>query len=121
MSQAIGGNSTIRKYTQEGKALSKLTVEEIIKTTADVTEIQGVLIPYQQGMPLDRKKAEQIIRKHNSSDYHVALMNSPGNPGYVTFEQATDQMVAQNLANIQLILGAKLAGKSIDELMNNKQ
>lgn len=97
-----------------------LTAEEIIKTNADVFEIQSVLIPYQNGMPLDRKKAEQIIRKHNSSDVHVGMMNSPLSPGFVTFEQATDQMLAQNLSNIQTILGAKLAGKSINELLNRK-
>ena len=97
-----------------------LTAEEIAQTTADVLEIQSVLIPYQKGMPLNREKAEQIIRKHNSSDVHVAIMNSPLNPGFVTFEQATDQMLAQNLSNIQTILGAKLAGKSIEELLNRK-
>lgn len=97
-----------------------LTAEEITKTTADVLEIQAVLKPYQQGVPLDRKKAEQIIRKHNCSDFHVAAMNSPLNPGFVTFEQATDQMLAQNLAIIQTILSAKLMGKSINELRNGK-
>lgn len=97
-----------------------LTVEEIAKTTADVLEIQNVLIPYQKGMPLDRKKAEQIIRKHNRSDVYIATMNSPLNPGFVTFEQATDQMVANNLSSIQTILSAKLMGKSIDELRNGK-
>lgn len=97
-----------------------LTAEEIAQTTADVLEIQSVLIPYQKGMPLNREKAEQIIRKHNSSDVLVAVMNSPLGPGFVTFEQATDQMLAQNLLNIQTILGAKLMGKSIDELLNSK-
>lgn len=97
-----------------------LTAEEIAKTTADVLEIQSVLIPYQKGMPLNREKAEQIIRKHNSSDVLVAVMNSPLSSGFVTFEQATDQMLAQNLSNIQTILGAKLMGKSIDELLNSK-
>lgn len=97
-----------------------LTAEGIAKTTADVLEIQIVLNPYQQGMPLDRKKAEQIIRKHNCSDVYVAAMNSPLSPGFVTFEQATDQMLAQNLKNIQTILSAKLMGKSIDELQNGK-
>lgn len=97
-----------------------LTIKEITKTTTDVCEIQSVLIPYQNGMPLDRKKAEQIIRKHNYSDVHVAKMNSPLSPGFITFNQATDQMLAQGLSNIQTILSAKLAGKSIDELMNGK-
>ena len=97
-----------------------LTAEEIAQTTADVLEIQSVLIPYQKGMPLDREKAEQIIRKHNSSDVIVAVMNSPLSPGLVTFEQATDQMLAQNLLNIQTLLGAKLMGKSIDELLDSK-
>ena len=97
-----------------------LTAEEIAQTTADVLEIQSVLIPYQKGMPLNREKAEQIIRKHNSSDVLVAVMNSPLSPGFVTFEQATDQMLAQNLSNIQKILGAKLMGKSIDELLDSK-
>lgn len=97
-----------------------LTAEEIAQTTADVLEIQSVLIPYQKGMPLNREKAEQIIRKHNSSDVLVAVMNSPLSPGVVTFEQATDQMLAQNLLNIQTILGAKLMGKSIDELLDSK-
>lgn len=98
-----------------------LTIEEIAKTANDVREIESVLIPYQQGMPMDRKKAEQIIQKHNRSDIDVALMNSPTNPGFITFERATDQMVAQNLTNIQLILSARLTGKSIEELRKSKK
>lgn len=97
-----------------------LSNEEIAKTTDDIFEIQSVLIPYRQGKPLDREKAEQIIRKHNRSDIHVALMNSPSKSGFITFEQATDQMVAQNLESILIIFRAKLAGKSVDELISNK-
>ena len=97
-----------------------LTGEKILQETADLLEIQSVLTPYQHGGTLDRVKAEQIIRKHNSSDIEVALMNSPLNPGFITFERATDRMVAENLAAIQRILGGKLMGKSINEIIGGK-
>lgn len=94
-----------------------LTKEEAVKLLNDIDEIQDVFCRVRAGYPLDRKKAEDIIRKHNLTDPLVAAYNSPIIPGYVTFEQATDQMVLGNLNTIQIYLSAKLTGKSIDELM----
>lgn len=94
-----------------------LTQEELIQLTNDIAEIQGIFNHVNAGYPLERKKAEDIIRKHNATDPVVAAYNSPILPGYVTFQQATDQMILQNLNTIQIYLSAKLTGKSIDELM----
>ena len=64
-----------------------------IKILQDIKEIDEVLNPY---VPFDRRKAEEIIRKHNLTDKYIALYNSQLNPGYVKFENATDLQVIDN-------------------------
>ena len=76
-----------------------------IKILQDIKEIDEVLNPY---VPFDRRKAEEIIRKHNLTDKNIALYNSQLNPGYVKFENATDLQVIDNLNVIKQYLVSKL-------------
>lgn len=83
----------------------------IKKREADIDEINDVLF----SPNFDRKKAEEIIRKHNITNQKVGIMNSPCNPGFITFNQAPDEMVKRNLSNIKTILQVE----NIEELEHN--
>lgn len=96
-----------------------LTQEELIQLATDINEIQETLNRVKKGYPLDRKKAEDTIRKHNLTDPIVAVFNSPMRPDFVPFQQATDQMLINNLNTILRYLSAKLTGKSVDEILRN--
>jgi len=72
-----------------------------LKLLMDIDEIKSVLY---NSFPFDRQKAEDIIKKHNASNLKVAVMNSPFNSDYVRFEQATDEMLKNNLITIIKIL-----------------
>lgn len=52
----------------------------------------------------NRANAERIIRKHNLKNIKVAIMNSPFQPTYVKFENATNEMLKSNLEAIYTIL-----------------
>ena len=84
-----------------------MDIEKITSLQKDIKEIDDVINNY----IFDREKAENIIRKHNFSDEEVALLNSPVNPGYTTFENATDEMIVNNLNLIKRILLTKLQQK----------
>lgn len=79
--------------------------DKALKIERDIQEIEEVLNP---NTIFNRTKAENIIRKHNGEDEVVALYNSPINPDYVTFENATDEMVKNNLIFIRNILVGRL-------------
>lgn len=78
--------------------------EKIISLVKDIEEINNVI----NNNIFDRTKAEGIIRKHNLSNLEVAILNSPLNPGYTKFENATDNMIVNNLLQIKTILFSKL-------------
>lgn len=84
--------------------------QKIISLVKDIEEIDNVI----NNNTFDRVKAEGIIRKHNFSDLEVAILNSPLNPGYTKFENATDNMIVNNLLQIKSILFTKLQ-KEISE------
>lgn len=92
-----------------------LTKEEMVKLLNDIDEIQDVLNRVNAGYPLDRRKAEDIIRKHNQTDPVVAASNFAPNSVYVTFEQATDSMYLDKLKSIRDYLSGKLIGKAQSE------
>ena len=83
--------------------------DKVLDISKDIKEIEDVLNP---NVIFDRKKAEDIIRKHNATDELVATLNSPLNPGYTTFEKATNEMVMNNLISIRNILVVKLQQES---------
>ncbi len=72
---------------------------------SDIDEIDEVL----NAQAFDRKKGEDVIRKHNVTDETVAQINSPLVPGFMPFNQASDDMVRNNLVVIRQVLLAKLA------------
>ena len=92
-----------------------LAKEEMVKLLNDIDEIQDVFDRVRAGYPLDRKKADDIIRKHNLTDPVVAASNFAPNSVYVTFEQATDSMYLDKLESIKSYLSGKLIGKAQSE------
>ena len=92
-----------------------LAKEEMVKLLNDIDEIQDVFDRVRAGYPLDRKKADDIIRKHNLTDPVVAASNFAPNSVYVTFEQATDSMCLDKLESIKSYLSGKLIGKAQSE------
>lgn len=86
-----------------------MNTDKVLDIAKDIKEINDVLNP---NVIFDRKKAEDIIRKHNVTDELVATFNSPLNPGYTTFEKATNEMVMNNLISIRNILVVKLQKES---------
>ncbi|MCM1368107.1 MAG: hypothetical protein NC184_04780 [Roseburia sp.] len=82
-------------------------LDKAVKTAKfeqDICEIDNVL----NAQIFDRAIAENIIRNHNKTDEIVAIINSPLRQGFVTFEQASDDMVKNNLIMIRQVLQAKL-------------
>lgn len=75
------------------------------KIVSDIKEIDDALT----SACFDRQKVEEIIRKHTVTDVTVAVINSPFTPGFTTFEQATDDMVKNNLLIIRQVLLGNLA------------
>lgn len=86
-----------------------MNIDKVLDIAKDIKEIEDVLNP---NVIFDRIKAEDIIRKHNATDEVVATLNSPLNPSYTTFEDATNEMVVQNLMVIRNILIVKLQQES---------
>lgn len=78
-----------------------MNTDKVLEVEKDIKEIDEVLNP---NTVFNRTKAENIIRKHNIKDEVVALYNSPINPDYITFENATNEMVKNNLISIRSIL-----------------
>lgn len=60
----------------------------------------------------ERMKTYDIIRKNKKADMDIAILNSSLNPYHVAFENATDEMVKNNLIFIQNILVGKLLQES---------
>ena len=86
-----------------------MNIDKVVDIAKDIKEINDVLNP---NVIFDRKKAEDIIRKHNATDELVATFNSPLNPSYTTFEKATNEMVINNLISIRNILVVRLQQES---------
>ena len=86
-----------------------MNIDKVLDIAKDIKEIEDVLNP---NIIFDRIKAEDIIRKHNATDVVVATLNSPLNPSYTNFEDATNEMVVNNLIAIRNILIVKLQQES---------
>lgn len=80
------------------------------KIVSDINEIDEVL----NAVYFDRKKAEDIIRKHTATNETVAVINSPLSLGYTTFDRATDEMVKNNLLIIRQVLLDNLAKEQLN-------
>lgn len=77
-----------------------MKISEKIKLMSDKYEIIELLNKPQ----FDRKKAENIIVKHNLSNEKVAELNSPLNPYTERLENLTDDTIIENLKIISSIL-----------------
>lgn len=77
-----------------------MKISEKIKLMSDKYEIIELLNKSQ----FDRKKAENIIVKHNLSNEKVAELNSPLNPYTERLENLTDDTIIENLKIILSIL-----------------
>ncbi len=77
-----------------------MKISEKIKLMSDKYEIIELLNKPQ----FDRKKAENIIVKHNLSNEKVAELNSPLNPYTERLENLTDDEIKSNLLIILSIL-----------------
>lgn len=82
-----------------------MNTDKVLEIVKDIKEIEDVLNP---NTIFNRIKAEDIIRKHNTTDVEVAIFNSPMKPDYIAFENATDEMVRNNLISIRNILVGRL-------------
>mgnify|MGYP006917395009 FL=1 len=82
--------------------VNQVNVRLVKKTelTNDINEIIELLNKPQ----FDRKKAENIIVKHNLSNKKVAELNSPLNPYTERLENLTDDEIKSNLIMIISIL-----------------
>lgn len=81
-----------------------MKISEKIKLMSDKYEIIELLNKPQ----FDRKKAENIIVKHNLSNKKVAELNSPLNPYTERLENLTDDEIKSNLIMILSILDLEI-------------
>lgn len=91
-------------------------IEKIAHLQNDITEIDAVL---KDTNGFDCDKAEQIIRKQNSTNIKVAAFNSPLRREFVPFERATPEMLRNNLINIRTILSEELAEEKLKAASGN--
>ena len=78
---------------------------KIQKISDDITEIDETI----KTEPFDSAKAVQIIKKHNTTDINIAVINSPSQPNFVRFDDATPQMLINNLKMIKNVLCFEMA------------
>lgn len=75
----------------------------LVKKTELINDINEIIEVLKEPQ-FDRKKAENIIVKHNLSNEKVAELNSPLNPYTERLENLTDDMIIENLKIILSVL-----------------
>lgn len=75
----------------------------LVKKTELINDINEIIELLKEPQ-FDRKKAENIIVKHNLSNEKVAELNSPLNPYTEILENLTDDMIIENLKIILSVL-----------------
>lgn len=83
----------------------------------DIAEIQKILNDYRQGRRIDRQKVAEIIGHLNMKDIAIAGFNSPLNPGWVSFQNATDEQLANNMNITLLYLSGKMTAEGLRVLV----
>ena len=83
----------------------------------DIDEIQKIINDYRQGRRIDRQKAAEIIVRLNMKDIAIAGFNSPLNPGWVSFQNATDEQLANNMNITLLYLSGKMTAEGLKDLV----
>lgn len=76
---------------------------KLVKKTELINDINEIIELLKEPQ-FDRKKAENIIVKHNLSNEKVAELNSPLNPYTERLENLTDDMIIENLKIILSVL-----------------
>lgn len=75
----------------------------LVKKTELINDINEIIELLKEPQ-FDRKKAENIIVKHNLSNEKVAELNSPLNPYTERLENLSDDMIIENLKIILSVL-----------------
>lgn len=75
----------------------------LVKKTELINDINEIIELLKEPQ-FDRKKAENIIVKHNLSNEKVAELNSPLNPYTERLENLKDDMIIENLKIILSVL-----------------
>jgi len=83
----------------------------------DIAEIQKIINDYRQGCGIDRQKATEIIGRLNMKDIAIAGFNSPLNPGWVSYQNATDEQLVNNMNITLLYLSGKLTAEGLKDLV----
>lgn len=83
----------------------------------DIVEIQKIINDYRQGRGINRQKVTEIIGRLNMKDIAIAGFNSPLNPGWVSFQNATDEQLANNMNITLLYLSGKMTAEGLKDLV----
>lgn len=83
----------------------------------DIAEIQKIINDYRQGRGIDRQKTMEIIGRLNMKDIAIAGFNSPLNPGWVSFQNATDEQLVNNMNITLLYLSSKMTAEDLKDLV----
>ena len=87
----------------------------------EIAEIQKIIGDYNQGQIIDRKKAIEIINRLKRKDASIATFNSPLNPGWVLFSEATDEQIVENLNITLLYLSGKMTAEGMKDLIGGEK
>lgn len=82
----------------------------------DIVEIQKIIIDYKQGHRIDRQKAAEIVERLNRKDVAISGFNSRLNPKWVSFQNATDEQIANNMNITLLYLSGKMTAEGLKGL-----
>lgn len=81
----------------------------------DIAEIQKIINDYKNGRRIDRQKAAEIIGRLNMKDMAIASFNSPLIPGWVSFQNATDEQLFNNMNITLLYLSGKMTASELKD------
>ena len=87
----------------------------------EIAEIQKISGGYNQGQIIDRQKAIEIINRLKRKDASIAAFNSPLNPGWVLFSEATDEQIVENLNITLLYLSGKMTAEGMKDLIGGEK
>ena len=87
----------------------------------EIAEIQKIIGGYNQGQIIDRQKAIEIINRLKRKDASIAAFNSPLNPGWVLFSEATDEQIVGNLDITSSYLSGKMTAQGIIDIVRGSR
>lgn len=81
--------------------MDKLKITEMEKDIEEMRELVNT-------EPFNQNKAKNFIEKYKGKDANVALVNSPINPNFVLYQNATDTMLKNAIIWLMNYLTLKL-------------